>query len=227
MIHSQPVLVDVIDAQRVFSNGTTRIVALEHATCQVRSNDRIAMVGKSGSGKSTLLHLMAGLDEPTQGSVSWPGLGGPATSRSEKIGMVFQSQSLIRWLDVTENVALPLQLAGHGRAARELALAALHRFGLEGLANKLPEELSGGQAQRVSLARATITRPALFLADEPTGQVDRATAAILLDTVLQWADEDEVAVVIATHDLNIARRFKTNWEMRGGVLVTQAGGIPA
>jgi ABC-type lipoprotein export system ATPase subunit len=215
---SNPLLVEVVDAKRVFPMGGAQTVALEHATCRVHRNDRIALVGRSGSGKSTLLHLMAGLDSPTSGTVTWPGLGDRTQLRPARIGMVFQSQSLIRWLDVAENVALPLQLAGHPKVARDQALAALSRFDLEHLANKLPEELSGGQAQRVSLVRATITNPGLFLADEPTGQVDHETAAHLMDMLLGWADEDKVAVVIATHDLAIARRFSSVWDMQHGML---------
>jgi ABC-type lipoprotein export system ATPase subunit len=96
----------------------------------------------------------------------------------------------------------------------------LARFGLEDLANKLPEELSGGQAQRVSLVRATITGPSLFVADEPTGQVDHETAAGLMDMLLQWAEEDNVALLIATHDKTVAQRFSTIWHMQSGILAT-------
>ncbi|MET3901401.1 ABC-type lipoprotein export system ATPase subunit [Devosia sp. UYZn731] len=221
------ILVDVARAGRAFANGGTNTIALDSATCRVRPRDRIALVGQSGSGKSTLLHLMAGLDRPTSGTVTWPALGQPETLRPTHVGVVFQSQSLVRWLDVAENVALPLQLAGTAGDARQWAMDALERFGLQHIANKLPEEISGGQAQRVSLVRATMTNPDLLLADEPTGQVDHATAGLLMDMLLQWADQTRSAVVIATHDLAIARRFGQVWHMRGGILSTETESISA
>jgi ABC-type lipoprotein export system ATPase subunit len=213
-------LVDILDAGRTYGTGPASTVALRHASCLVQPNDRIALVGRSGSGKSTLLHLMAGLDDPTSGRVSWPALGQRENLRPEKIGIVFQFPSLVPWLDVLENVALPLQLAERPGIAKEYALSALRRFDLDHLATKLPEELSGGQAQRVSLVRATVTNPSLLLADEPTGQVDHVTAAHLIDMLLDWADEKGAGVVVATHDLGVARRLATNWQMEHGVLST-------
>jgi ABC-type lipoprotein export system ATPase subunit len=218
---SPSVLVDVRDVSRSFASGGTTAQAVMHATCDVRANDRIALVGRSGSGKSTLLHLMAGLDTPSSGTVTWPALGSREALRPQKVGMVFQFPSLVPWLDVAENVALPLQLAGGGRTVRERAIAALRRFDLDQLATKLPEELSGGQAQRVSLVRAISTGPTLILADEPTGQVDHATAAHLIDMLLGWADEAQAAIVVATHDLAVAERFRTGWHMDHGILHTE------
>lgn len=209
-------LVRVDDAGRTYGYNGAQYTALEHANGLIYPGARVALVGRTGSGKSTLLHLMAGLDMPTSGSVSWPGLGQKDTLRPSKIGMVFQSPSLVPWLDVTENLALPLQLVGQSTNTRELALAALHRFDLDHLATRLPEELSGGQAQRVSLARATITKPALLLADEPTGQLDHDTGVHLMDALLGWADQNEAALIVATHDLNIASRFATCWRIEQG-----------
>ncbi|TCR85268.1 ATP-binding cassette domain-containing protein [Rhizobium sp. BK376] len=217
------ILVDVDRAKRVFSAGGAPTVALEKATCRVSVGDRIALVGQSGSGKSTLLHIMAGLDQPTFGTVKWPAFGAVGGLRSGKIGIAFQSQSLVGWLTAVENVALPLQLAGHGEDAHGNAHDALARFGLDHLSDKLPEELSGGQAQRISLVRATITNPPLFVADEPTGQLDRQTGKELVDMLFQWADENEVAVVVATHDLTIAERFRTIWTMQRGLLYPAVG----
>jgi putative ABC transport system ATP-binding protein/lipoprotein-releasing system ATP-binding protein len=213
------ILVDVRDVGRTYAFGGVTTEAVRHASCVVRYNDRIALVGRSGSGKSTLLHLMAGLDQPSSGSISWPASWPRESLRPEKVGMVFQFPSLVPWLDVAENVALPLQLVGQTLAARDRAMAALRRFDLDHLATKLPEELSGGQAQRVSLVRATVTGPALVLADEPTGQVDHATAAHLMDMLLGWADEEHAAIVVATHDLAVAKRFPTNWQMDRGVIL--------
>ncbi|WP_421762168.1 ABC transporter ATP-binding protein [Devosia sp.] len=221
MITNRSILVDVRDAGRTYALGGTVLAAVAHATCQISGNDRIAVVGRSGSGKSTFLHLIAGLETPTSGVVSWPALGARETLRPKHVGIVFQSPSLIPWLDVAENVALPLQLAGRGFGAQQVVKAALRRFDLDHLASKLPEELSGGQAQRVSLVRATVTSPALLIADEPTGQLDHSTAAHLLDILLAWADEEHTAIVVATHDITVAERLATRWQMHRGVLTTE------
>lgn len=212
------ILVDVRGAGRSYQTGGVTTEALRLATCSVHAGDRIVVVGRSGSGKSTLLHLMAGLDEPTAGTVTWPALGDRQALRPERIGMMFQAQSLVPWLDVAENVALPLQLAGRTQRANNEAMAALQRFELDHLAGKLPEELSGGQAQRVSLVRALVTAPRLLLADEPTGQLDHKTAAHLLDTMFGWARETGAALVVATHDPLVVERFATRWQMQHGVL---------
>jgi ABC-type lipoprotein export system ATPase subunit len=212
------ILVDVRGAGRSYQTGGVTTAALRLATCTVHAGDRIALVGRSGSGKSTLLHLMAGLDAPTAGTVTWPALGDRQALRPERIGMMFQAQSLVPWLDVAENVALPLQLAGRTQRASDEAMAALQRFELDHLAGKLPEELSGGQAQRVSLVRALVTAPRLLLADEPTGQLDHKTAAHLLDTMFGWAEETGAALLVATHDPLVVKRFATRWQMQHGVL---------
>ena len=222
------VLVDVRGVGRSYQTGGVTTEAMRLATCSVHVGDRIVVVGRSGSGKSTLLHLMAGLDAPTAGTVTWPALGDRQVLRPERIGMMFQAQSLVPWLDVAENVALPLQLAGRTQRARDEAMAALQRFELDQLAGKLPEELSGGQAQRVSLVRALVTAPRLLLADEPTGQIDHKTAAHLLDTMFGWARETGAALVVATHDPLVVERFATRWQMQHGVLdYASAEGIAA
>jgi ABC-type lipoprotein export system ATPase subunit len=217
------VLIQVRSVSRRYMLGGIALDALIGASCQVRQNERIALVGPSGGGKSTLLHLMAGLDAPSAGDVTWPGLGTRDTLRPTRIGFVFQFPSLVPWLNVSENVALPLQLAGIGALAASRASAALRRFDLDGLALKLPEELSGGQAQRVSLVRAIVASPALVLADEPTGQVDHATGAHLIDMLFEWADEAQAAIVLATHDPVVAERFPIRWEMTQGRLRVPSG----
>jgi ABC-type lipoprotein export system ATPase subunit len=221
MTDAQLLLAEMHNVGRDYVVGGVATVALRHATCAVHAGDRIAIVGRSGSGKSTLLHLLAGLDQPSSGSVAWPALGAPDQLRPGRIGMVFQFPSLVPWLSVAENVALPLQLMGRHELATDAARLALQRFELAALATKLPEELSGGQAQRVALVRATITDPALVLADEPTGQLDHTTGAQLIDMLLAWADEHHAAIVIATHDLAVARRLFGNWQMEHGTLRPQ------
>jgi putative ABC transport system ATP-binding protein len=180
---------------------------------------RVALTGPSGSGKSTLLHLMAGLDVPTSGAVRWPGLGGPPHARPGTIGVVFQGPSLITALNVTENVALPLLLGHVGeQEAVDRAWVALDRLAIGGLGLMLPEQLSGGQAQRVAVARVLASRPRLILADEPTGQLDHAAAEMVVSVLLAAADELDAALVISTHDPVVADRLPTRWTMSDGVL---------
>ena len=212
-------LVEAIDAGRVFGSGDHRVVALEHATCRVAAGDRIALVGPSGSGKSTLLHLLAGLDAPTSGVVCWPALGELQTLRPSKLSFVFQNESLLAPLSILENVEVPQLLAGAGAvAARQEAIDVLEALDLEAIADKLPEEVSGGQAQRAAVARSLVTKPALILADEPTGQLDHVTAARLLDLLDQRLRGTPTALVIATHDASVAQRMSVRWTIHHGVL---------
>ena len=215
-------LVELSGVTRVFSANAP--AAVREVTATIAAGRHIALVGRSGSGKSTLLNLIAGLDMPTGGGVSWPALGRRETLLPRQIGVMFQSRSLIAWLTVAENVALPLEIDGVTVGVRERALAALERFELGELADKLPEELSGGQAQRVSLARATVTEPRLLLADEPTGQLDHATASRVLDTLLAWATGHGAALVIATHDRQIAVRMSETWSLDHGHFCMLDGG---
>jgi ABC-type lipoprotein export system ATPase subunit len=200
--------------------GTT--VALQPIDCSVPDQARIAITGPSGSGKSTLLHLLAGLDDPTVGTVTWPLLGGRNTLRPGPVAVIFQGPSLLPALTVRENVALPLVLGGARDAdARSAADAALLSLTLDELADKLPEEISGGQAQRVAVARALAGRPRLILADEPTSQVDRVNAAAVIDVLLSAAAEADAALVVATHDPLVAERLHERWPMHSGRLESQ------
>lgn len=195
------------------------LVALDGATFTIPAGARIALVGPSGCGKSTLLHLIAGLDTPTSGALAWPALGPKESLRPLHVGFVFQAPSLVAPLTVVENVELPLLLEHRDPAeARTAALAVLGRIGLAELADKLPEEISGGQAQRVAVARALVHQPALLCADEPTGQLDRATAKHLMDVLLAAIEGTSTALVVATHDPEIAARLTTPWRMQHGIL---------
>jgi putative ABC transport system ATP-binding protein len=183
---------------------------------------QVALTGPSGSGKSTLLHLLAGLDTPTSGTITWPGLDGSPADRPGLVGVVFQGPSLLPPLDVIENIALPLLLAGCDElAARERAAAALHDVELDELATRLPEELSGGQAQRVAVARALAARPRVIFADEPTGQLDSAHAAQVAGLLLAAATRLSAGLVLATHDLTIASRLPSRWQMVDGRMVAE------
>jgi putative ABC transport system ATP-binding protein len=212
---------------RTFGSGTAAVVAVHGVSCEIRSGARLALTGPSGSGKSTLLHLLAGLDEPTVGTITWPALGPRPDHRPGLIGVVFQGPSLLPPLDVAENVALPLLLAGRSeREAAAAARVALERLGLEGLATKLPEELSGGQAQRVAVARVLASRPRLILADEPTGQLDHRNGAVVVDALLEAAAALDAALVVATHDPLVAERFSERWSMTDGGLAVPEGSAP-
>jgi putative ABC transport system ATP-binding protein len=211
------------DLARVYGTGARAVVAVHDVGCAVWPRDRIAVTGPSGSGKSTLLHLMAGLEQPTGGTMSWPGLGGSPAARRNLVGVVFQAPSLLDPLDVVENVELPLLL--HGAApgpARQAGEEALDTLGLAGLAHRLPEELSGGQAQRVAVARVLAGRPRLILADEPTGQLDHQTGDHVVSVLLEAADRLGAALVIATHDPAVADRMDHRWVMAQGRLTNNA-----
>lgn len=215
---SLPPLVVAVDVSRTFRRGPGAVVAVHGTTCSLASGAIVALVGSSGSGKSTLLHLLAGLDKPTAGEISWPGLGGhPRSLPPGTVAVVFQNPSLLPTLDAAENVALPLALAGHdSKKAMRDANEVLDRLGLSDVAQSLPEELSGGQAQRVAVARALVTRPRLLLADEPTGQLDHEAGRMVVDALVVAGDHRETALVVATHDLSVADRLPQRWTMSDG-----------
>jgi ABC-type lipoprotein export system ATPase subunit len=204
---------------RDYGRGGSVLTALRATDCRVGPGDRIALTGPSGSGKSTLLHVMSGLDRPSSGQVSWPGLGGDPATRPGLVGVVFQGPSLLPPLDVVENIALPLALSGVSPdEARRRALAALEQTDMAGLAARLPEELSGGQAQRVAVARVLAMTPKLILADEPTGQLDAGHREQIITVLLEVAEKLGAGLVISTHDPLVARRLRQEWRLRDGVL---------
>lgn len=201
---------------RTFGTGRQAVVALHDATGTINSEDRIALVGRSGSGKSTLIWLLAGLDSPTRGTVTWPALGHP---RGDPflVGTVFQALSLVPTLTAIENVALPLVLHDVRRdEAHDAAMSALDLVGLAGVARQLPDELSGGQSQRVAVARVLACHPRLILADEPTGRIDHDAARGVLDALWAAADEVSAGLVVASHDPLVYERFPQRWRIRDG-----------
>jgi len=211
-------LVVADNVSRTYGRGAAAIVAVHGAKCRILAGDQIALVGPSGSGKSTLLHLLAGLDPPTSGELRWPGLGGsPAHLPAGTIGLVFQGPSLLPDLDIAENVAFPLILSGRSdSSARAAALALLDELSLGELAAKLPGEISGGQAQRVGVARAVISNPRLILADEPTGQLDHANAAAVIALLTNKARQLDAGLLVTTHDPLVADQLATLWHMVDG-----------
>jgi putative ABC transport system ATP-binding protein len=213
-------------ASHTFGTGSTAVVAVSEVSCTVTSGARVALTGPSGSGKSTLLHMMAGLEQATSGRVSWGTAGGHPAGRPDQVGLIFQGVSLIPSLNAVENVALPLLIGGMSfEDARDRAHAAIGRLHLDGFVSKLPDELSGGQAQRIAVARVLAAAPKLILADEPTGQLDHAAGILVVDLLIDAADELGAALVVSTHDLTIAARFATRWTMHDGRL--SAGGSRA
>ena len=208
---------------RTYGTGQAATVALQATDCEVNAGQRIGLVGPSGSGKSTLLHLMAGLDDPSTGAVSWPAIGTREELRPARVAVIFQGPSLLPRLSVLENTALPLVIGGMtDTEAQRVARDALGTLGLEDLADKLPEEISGGQAQRVAVARALAGQPRLILADEPTGQLDSVSAAAVVDVLLAASAHAGAALVISTHDLQLAARLPERWEIHNGQLTNNA-----
>jgi putative ABC transport system ATP-binding protein/lipoprotein-releasing system ATP-binding protein len=164
---------------------------------------------------------MGGIESPNSGSIEWPALGAAGEIRPKKVGIAFQGPSLLQPLTVLENVALPLLLSGASNSeARERASDLLERFALSSLDNSMPDEISGGQMQRAGLARALVVSPMLVLADEPTGQLDRATSERAVETLLSLI-APEAALVIATHDQQIAKHMNTTWKLSSGFLETE------
>jgi putative ABC transport system ATP-binding protein/lipoprotein-releasing system ATP-binding protein len=212
------ILIVAEELGRTYLQGGVPVAGLASASFQLLKKDRIAIVGKSGSGKSTLLHLMAGLDLPTTGRLEWPGMGARDQLLPNRIALVFQSPSLLAPLTVVENVALPLLMGQLKQDVNAAVSAALATFDLTDLADKLPEELSGGQMQRIALARAIAGKPSLILADEPTGQLDQRTGAAVLDALLAHLEGTDTALVISTHDPAVAQRMDTLWQLEYGVL---------
>jgi ABC-type lipoprotein export system ATPase subunit len=209
------------DVRRVYGVGDRSVVAVANATFSMPAGRRIAIFGPSGSGKSTLLHLMAGIDDPTSGTISWPAFGSRDALRPGPIAVAFQGPSLLPALTMIENVALPLLLEGRDETSALAAAATyLDLFDLAEVADKLPEEISGGQSQRAGLARALVGEPKLVLVDEPTGQLDRDTAARTMLALLDAIVATGAALAVATHDVDVAERMDASWRMDSGELRT-------
>jgi putative ABC transport system ATP-binding protein len=218
---SQPIVV-AHGLGKTVPNGNATLAILQDIDLEVMPGEAIAILGASGSGKSTLLGLLAGLDTPTAGRVQLDGVDlfaldedGRAGVRKRLVGFVFQSFQLLPPLNALENVMLPLELGGDPEAERK-AREMLERVGLAERLRHYPKTLSGGEQQRVALARAFVMRPKVLLADEPTGNLDAATGADVIDLIFRLNAEQGTTLVLVTHDEALARRCGRQVRLAGG-----------
>jgi putative ABC transport system ATP-binding protein len=225
-------LVEIRGLSRIHRMGTSDVAALGGIDLDVRRGEFLAIVGVSGSGKSTLLHLIGGLDTPTAGSIEVDGRQlrsltsyERALYRRRTVGFVFQAFHLVPSMTAAANVALALTFRGTYGPERTAQVAeALRRVGMEHRANHRPGELSGGEQQRVALARALVNRPLLLLADEPTGNLDRRTAAEVIDRLRASNREQGTTVILVTHDEETAGRVADRLvRLRDGRVLTSEG----
>ena len=209
-----------------YYDGQLNVQVLDNLTLQVDKGQSIGIVGASGSGKSTLLHILGGLDKPTSGRVSLMGQDLSELSqkqlsrlRNRHLGFVYQFHHLLPEFSALENVMMPLLIGKRPKEqARERALLMLEKVGLKDRVQHRPGELSGGERQRAAIARALVTDPACLLADEPTGNLDRKNALNILDMMMELKQELGTALVVVTHDDEMAARFDRVLNMTDGAL---------
>jgi putative ABC transport system ATP-binding protein len=222
---SPTAVIRLVDVIRIYREADIETVALRGIDLEISTGEIVAVMGRSGSGKSTLLQLIGGSDRPTAGQVIVDGIdlaradeADRSALRGRHVGTVFQSQNLIPFLDLTENIRLAAALAGRPIDA-VAAQAALERVGLASRADGRPAQLSGGEQQRAALAAVIVTRPAILLADEITGELDSHSASGLLDLVEEIHASEGMTIVLATHDPAVAARADRIVELRDGRIV--------
>jgi putative ABC transport system ATP-binding protein len=208
-------MIELHDVSRIFTVGGQEVRAMDHVSLDIRPGEYLSIMGPSGSGKSTLLNIIGLLDTPNSGTYLLEGrdvtsLGDKqlAAVRSRKIGFIFQFFHLIPRLTAVQNIELPLLLAGVSRKERSrISSRLIEDFGLKGRHHHRPDELSGGQRQRVAIARAVINEPAVLLADEPTGNLDRTSGAEIID-LMEQLNKNGQTLVVVTHDPEIGERAR-------------------
>jgi putative ABC transport system ATP-binding protein len=221
-----PPVIQLDNVSRVYRMGDTEVRALDGVSLQVDHGEMVAIMGPSGSGKSTLMNLLGCLDRPSSGNYFLNGEDAGAVSddhlaeiRGKYVGFVFQSYNLLPRLRAVENVELPLMYGG-GRDRRQRALAALERVGLGHRALHRPTELSGGEQQRVGIARALVKSPRLILADEPTGNLDSRSSEAIIASLQSLNRDDGITVVLVTHEMDVAAATRRVVSMRDGRIVS-------
>lgn len=224
------VLLQVEGLKKSFRSGASGLVIFDNLSFEVRSGEMVAIVGQSGSGKSTLLHILSALDQPTAGELHCGSerlnsltVNQAASFRNRDLGFVWQFHYLLPEFTAAENVAMPLLARGDAwRQVEPVALRWLEQVGLQARAHHRPGELSGGEQQRVALARALITKPKLLLADEPTGDLDGHTADVVFELIAQLHRAHGLTSLIATHNLQFARRCDRVLQLENGRIVEVA-----
>ncbi|HLQ15280.1 MAG TPA: ABC transporter ATP-binding protein [Candidatus Eisenbacteria bacterium] len=219
--------VRLVDLTKYYKRGTEVIHALDGVTLEIEKGEFVAVVGRSGSGKTTMLDMMGLLLRPTSGSlfiddIDTSKLGDRelARMRAHSVGFVFQEYNLLSGLNVLENVMLPLRYVKNGKSGKARAVELIERVGLSDRIRHRPTELSGGQAQRVAIARSMVNNPSLILLDEPTGAVDTETAQQLVDLLKRLNQEDKVTIVLITHDLDISAQASRQIRLKDGKVLT-------
>ena len=228
-------IISVRDLRKAYGRGQNRFEALKGVSFDIRAGESVAILGKSGSGKSTLMHLMALLDAPTSGSIALNGvdtstLRGASLNRTRNktFGFVFQQFFLTANDTVVENVVLPLKIAGVGRGdRRRRGLAALEQLELGDKARNKAVNLSGGQKQRTVIARALVNDPQVIFADEPTGNLDSQTGAIVEDILFDLNREHGITLIVVTHDAELAARCDRRIVIRDGLVVDDSTAVAA
>ena len=223
------VIIEVTALEKIYDTGVVRVHALRGVDMTVERGEMVAIMGPSGCGKTTLLNCFSGIDDPTSGGVLIDGIDlstlddNTRTSyRARRMGFIFQFYNLLPVLSAIENVELPLLVSGTPPGeARERALASLERVRLSDWATHRPAELSGGQRQRVTIARALVNDPAIVWADEPTGDLDSATADDVMSLMQELNREHQQTFVIVTHDREVAERCHRIIQMRDGVIESE------